>query len=299
MASRPAVAAGHDQERLKRSDQIAVALLLAPVLVLLLVFFLTPFLLQIGYSFQRYDPARGPLPGLTVQNYLIFFTDTYYYGIWWRTLRVALLSTLCTVVLAYPVALVLARVQGVRKTILLLLTISPLFVSSVIRAYGWMIVLNQGGLLNRALLGLGLIREPLTVMYTETAVIIGLVEVLLPFVILPLSSVLARIDPSLERQAMNLGADRLRTFWHVTLPLSVPGLLAGSILAFILSMGSFVIPALLGGARMKMLAVEAYASASTQSDWGMSSTLGVVLLLTTLLGIGLYSRLLRSPWRQR
>jgi putative spermidine/putrescine transport system permease protein len=299
MAGTPAVTVGQDQERLKRSGKIVVALLLAPVLVLLLVFFLLPFVLQIGYSFQRYDPATGPLPGMTLQNYLIFFTDAYYLGIWWRTVRVALLCTFFTVVLAYPVALVLARAQGVVKTILLLLTISPLFVSSVIRAYGWMIVLNQGGLLNRALLGLGIIKEPITLMYTETAVVIGLVEVLLPFVILPLSSVLARIDPSLERQAMNLGADRLRTFIHVTFPLSVPGLLAGSILAFILSMGSFVIPALLGGARMKMLAVEAYASASTQSDWGMSSTLGVMLLLTTLLGIGIYSRVLRSPWRQR
>jgi len=269
-----------------------VVLLLLPVCVLLAGFFVLPFLFEVGFSVQKYDPNHGYVPGITWANYARFFTDDYYLTIWWRTVRIALITMVLCVILAYPVAMVLARSRGWLKTALLLLTISPLFVSSVVRAYGWLIVLGPSGPVVKLLAATGLYGERPRVIYTETAVVVGMVEVLLPFTVLPISAVLARIDQNLIHQAQSLGANPFRTFLRITLPLSLPGLAAGSILVFISAMGSFVTPSLLGGARIKTLAYEAYATMRTMSDWGISSMLGVILLATTLLGIVIQTRVL-------
>jgi putative spermidine/putrescine transport system permease protein len=289
-----ATSSAEPRERLQPNQRLAAGLLLLPVSLLLVVFFLTPFLLQIVFSLQRYDPSSGYLPGLTLHNYQTLFTEDYFRTIWWRTVWIALTVTAISVVVAYPPAMILARSRGWLKTLLLLLTISPLFVPGVVRAYGWMIILGPSSPLMAALMATGLFAERPRLIYTETAVVIGMVEVLLPYTILPISAVLARIDISLIQQAQSLGASPLQTFLRVTLPLSVPGLAASSVLAFISAMGAFVMPSLLGGARIKTLAYEAYAIMANQSDWGASSMLGVVLLATTLAGIVIYSRLLAS-----
>jgi putative spermidine/putrescine transport system permease protein len=282
------------RETLRPRQRLAAGLLLLPVGLLLSIFFLTPFLLQIAFSLQRYDPGRGYVPGVTFHNYQAFFVDSYFQTIWWRTVWIALVVTVISVIIAYPPAMILARARGWLKTLLLLLTISPLFVPGVVRAYGWLILLSPSSPLMSALMATGLFAERPRLIYTETAVILGMVEVLLPFTILPLSAVLARIDINLIHQAQSLGASPFQTFLRVTLPLSVPGLAASSVLAFISAMGAFVTPSLLGGARIKTLAYEAYAIMANQADWGTSSMLGVVLLVTTLLGIAIYSRLLAS-----
>ena len=289
-----AVAASQPElrDRLLPGQRLAATLLLLPISLLLVVFFLAPFLLQVIYSVQRFDPSRGYVPGLTLQNYQQFFVEDYFRTIWWRTVSIALIVTVISVVMAYPPALVLARARGWLKTLLLLLTISPLFVPGVVRAYGWMIILGPTSPLMAALMATGLFAERPRLIYTETAVVIGMVEVLLPYTILPISAVLARIDPNLMHQAQSLGANPFQTFLRVTLPLSLPGLVASSVLAFISAMGAFVTPSLLGGARIKTLAYEAYATMANQSDWSMSSVLGIVLLATTLIGIAIYSRLL-------
>jgi putative spermidine/putrescine transport system permease protein len=283
-----------EKEVLQPGQRLALGLMLLPVGFILLVFFVLPFLFEILFSFQQFDPNSGYLPGLTARNYVKFFTDDYYLTIWWRTLRISLMVTVLCVAMAYPIALVLARARGWLKTLLLLMTISPLFVPGVVRAYGWMVLLGPIGPIIKILMWTGLFAERPRIIYTETAVLIGMVEVALPFAILPLSAVLGRIDQTLIQQAQSLGASPFQTFVRVTLPLSLTGLAAGSILVFINSMGAFVMPSLLGGARIKTLTYEAYAVMSTMSDWGISSTLGVVVLATTLAGIALNLRLLRS-----
>lgn len=282
------------REGLRAGQRTAAALLLLPISLLLVVFFLTPFLLQIVFSLQHYDPSRGYLPGLTLHNYQTFFSDEYALTIWWRTVRIALTVTAISVIMAYPPAMILARARGWLKTLLLLLTISPLFVPGVVRAYGWMMILGPASPLMSGLMATGLFAERPRLIYTETAVVIGMVEVLLPYTILPISAVLARIDMNLIHQAQSLGANPFQTFLRVTLPLSLPGLAASSVLAFISAMGAFVTPSLLGGARIKTLAYEAYATMANQSDWSTSSAMGVILLATTLIGIAIYSRLLAS-----
>ena len=283
-----------DQSGMRPRQRWALAFMLLPICFVLTVFFVLPFLFEVIFSLQEFDPNRGYLPGVTARNYVKFFSDDYYLTIWWRTVWISIVVTVLSVAMAYPVALVLARARGWVKTILLLMTISPLFVPGVVRAYGWMVVLGPVGPVVKFLMWTGFFAERPRIIYTELAVLIGMVEVMLPFAILPLSAVLGRIDETLFHQAQSLGASPFQTFLKVTLPLSLTGLAAGSILVFISSMGAFVMPSLLGGARIKTLAYEAYAVMSTMSDWGMSSTLGVVLLLTTLGGIALNLRLLRS-----
>jgi putative spermidine/putrescine transport system permease protein len=273
-------------------QRLTLLLLLLPIGVLLTVFFVLPFLFEVGFSVQRYDPSVGYLPGITLRNYGRFFTDDYYLTIWWRTVRIAVITMVLCVILAYPVAIVLARARGWVKTALLLVTISPLFVSTVVRAYGWILILGPNGPVVKILMASGLSPERPRIIYTETAVIIGMVEAMLPFTVLPISAVVGRIDQNLLHQAQSLGANPFQTFLRITLPLSVPGMAAGSILVFISAMGSFVTPSLLGGARIKTLAYEAYATMTTMSDWSLSSTLGVVLLATTLLGIFIQARVL-------
>lgn len=279
-------------EGLRPRQRLTAAMLLLPISLLLVIFFLTPFLLQIVFSLQQYDPNRGYLPGLTLNNYQRFFSDDYSVTIWWRTIRIALIVTIISVIMAYPPAMILARARGWLKTLLLLLTISPLFVPGVVRAYGWMLILGPTSPLMNGLMATGLFAERPRLIYTETAVIIGMVEVLLPYTILPISAVVARIDMSLIHQAQSLGASPVQSFLRVTLPLSLPGLAASSVLAFISAMGAFVTPSLLGGARIKTLAYEAYATMANQSDWSTSSAMGVILLATTLVGIAVYSWLL-------
>ena len=279
------------QEATTLRQHVVVIVLLLPVACLLIGFFVLPFLFEVLFSVERYDPTHQYATGTTPANYVKFFTDDYYLTIWWRTVRIAVITTIACAILAYPIASVLARARGWAKTALLLLTISPLFVSAVVRAYGWLIFLGPSGPVVKIIMASGLTSERPRIVYTETAVVIGMVEVLLPFTVLPISAVLSRIDQNLIQQAQSLGANPIQTFLRVTLPLSIPGLAAGAILVFISAMGAFATPSLLGGARIQTLAYEAYAIMSTMSDWGMSSTIGVVLLVTTLLGIFIQIRL--------
>ncbi len=280
-----------------RRPDLAPWLLAGPVLALFAVFFALPILILFASSFERVDTASFEVvERFTLANYARFLLDPYYLEVLGVTLRISLLVTLLTLVAGYPVALYLARAGAQERAILMLLIVSPLLVSLVIRSFGWVIVLGPRGLVNALLLALGLVRAPVKLMYTETAVVIGLAHVFYPFMVLAIYSALQRIDPAVIRAAVNLGASPAKTFWRVTVPLSVPGILAGSLIVFALSVSSFVTPALLGGPWVKVVAYLVWEQNLVVLDWGFASAIAVILLGVTALIMIAYNRLAERSW---
>jgi spermidine/putrescine transport system permease protein len=237
----------------RRRPALSTAALLAGSLVCLVGFFVLPLGYLLGVSFARRSPYGTVEWILGLANYARAFQPLYL-EIYWRSLWMAAATTALCALLGYPVAYTIARRVPARwKSALLLLAVIPFWTSFLIRTYAWMVILRTEGVANTLLLDLHLIHEPLRLLYTPLAVFIGLVYGELPFMILPLYVALEKIDPSLLEAAEDLGASGRRAFWKVTLPLSRPGLVAGTILVFIPSVGAFITPDLLGGARTMMV----------------------------------------------
>lgn len=237
----------------RRRPTLRTSSLLAGSLFWLVGFFLVPIFYLLAVSFAERSPYGTIAWVLGLRNYARAFQPTYL-GIYWRSVWMALLTTALCVVLGFPVAYTIAlRVPARWKSALLLLVVIPFWTSFLIRTYAWMVIFRTEGVINTLLLGLHLTNEPLRLLYTPLAVFIGLVYGELPFMILPLYAVLQKIDPALLEAAQDLGASRVATFLKVTLPLSAPGLVAGAVLVFIPSVGAFVTPDLLGGARTMMV----------------------------------------------
>ena len=266
-------------------------LCLAPSGLVYLLLLVVPLALLLSTSLLPPGPA-APLEGpLSVGSYAAL-VDGYYGTILARTLRIALLTTLASLALGDPLALSVSRARGGWRTAELLLLVSPLFVSVVVRAYGWILILGNRGVVNTLLMSAGFIEEnaPLRLIHTEGAVVVALVEALLPFMALSIVAVLDRLAPELpelEDVARGLGASPLRTFVHVTLPLSLPGALSGAVLVFMVSLGSYATPALIGGARIRVMVTEIYTQATTVFNWPLAaslslSLLAIALVLTTL-----------------
>ncbi len=268
-----------------------------PAAVALGLFCVAPLLYLGRYSFFVYDPADPLARGFTLANYLRFLSDAYYLGVLAETLAIALAVTLSALILGFPVAYGLARLKSRWRAVLLVLIISPLYVSAVVRAYGWLVILGDGGLINNLLIWLGIVSRPIRMMFTPWAVVVALTEVALPFMILTLASTLQRIDPALEEAAANLGARPWRVFREVLLPLSMPGIVAGSMLVFILAAGSYATPALIGGRRVKMLVTEVYQQMTAIYNWPFGAAVSFILLLLTLLSVAAFARTLRERWR--
>lgn len=259
----------------------AALLLTLPALLLFVLLLVGPMAFLLRVSLLPSAPGAalsGPLSPATYAE----LADPYTLAILLRTLRIALLTTLICLVLGYPLAISVARAQGLSRTIQMVLVISPLFVSVVVRAYGWILVLGNRGLINGALLWLGLVAEPVRLLNTEAAVVVGLAEALLPFMVLSLAAVLERQDPALQEAARGLGDSPLGTFFRVTLPLSRPGALAGALLVFMVSMGSFATPALLGGSQVRLMVTEIYTQMTAVFNWPLGAALSVVLLTAAL-----------------
>lgn len=280
-----------------RRSALAPWVLVGPVLALFLVFFAVPIVILFALSFERVDTASFEVvDAFTLHNYTRFLFDRFYLEVLGVTLRISLLVTAVTLVTAYPVAAYLVRAGARERALLMLLVVSPLLVSLVIRSFGWVIMLGPKGLVNAVLLGLGLIERPVKLMYTETAVVVGLAHVFYPFMVLAIYGALQRIDPAVVRAAMNLGAGPLRAFWRVTLPLSVPGILAGSLIVFALGVSSFVTPALLGGPWVKVVAYLVWEQNLIVLDWGFAAAIAVILLGVTALIMVAYNRLVERTW---
>jgi ABC-type spermidine/putrescine transport system permease subunit I len=217
------------------------------------------------------------------------------YGrVFWITLEVSALTTLFCALLGYPAAYFLASVRPGTRQALLLCVIVPFFLSVLVRNYVWMVLLQRTGLVNRTLLGWGVITQPLDLMYNELGVLIAMVNMLLPYMIFPVLSALLAIPPELGHASASLGAGALRTFWRVTLPLSLPGVAAGGLLVFIVALGFFITPALLGGPRQMMISNLIEFSVRQVLNWPFAFALANTLLCGTLLLYFVYVRLLEG-----
>jgi putative spermidine/putrescine transport system permease protein len=257
-------------------------LLVLPAVAFLLVFYAFPLVRLLLVSVEA--------PRWSLTHYADFFTEPAYLRILTRTFRVSLTVTACCLILGYPTAYVLSRVGGRGRRFLLLLVIVPYLTSFLVRTYAWMVLLGPKGVINSLLLKAGLIDAPLKLLYSAVGVHVGMVHVLLPLMILPLYSVMVGIDRSLPRAAQTLGAGPLRTFFRVFLPLSLPGVRSGCVLVFLIALGFYITPAMLGGLRDSMIAMLIESQITQLVNWGFAATAAVVLLAVTLGGFSLVGR---------
>ena len=263
-------------------SRLTAAVLVAPATAVVLVGIFLPILLLFRFSLNRFVPGKFMVEALTAANYVKFATDPFYVAVLARTLRVALVVTATCLALGFPVAYWLARTASRHKNLFLLLVVLPLFVGNAVRAAGWMVMFGSKGFLNSVLGGMGLIGKPLTIMYTEGAVIVGIVAINLPFVVLTLQSVIEGIDRSLEEAALGLGAGPFTTFRRALLPLAMPGVLAGGTLCFILAMNAYATPVLLGGPRFQVMGPLVYRTFVGQNNWPFGAAIAFVLMTATL-----------------
>ena len=272
-----------------RGWSLGLAGLLAPVTIWLGLFFLVPLLLILAYSFGTSGIYGGITLGFNPGNYLKVF-DPLYLEIIGRTFFIAALNTLLCLALGYPLAYFIVFKGRRWRNALVLLVMVPFWTSLLIRAYAWVVILGGNGIANRTLQFLGITDEPLTLIFTPEAVLMGMVYSYLPFMILPLYAALEKFDTRLKEAAQDLGASRWHTFWRVTFPLSLPGVIAGSILVFIPSAGEFVIPDLLGGSRTVMTGNLIQNQFLQARDWAFGSALSVMLAVLLLGAIMFYVR---------
>ncbi|MBY0054863.1 ABC transporter permease [Brevibacillus agri] len=270
------------------NKRLSITLLTAPAMIVLLGVFILPMLLMLLLSFQDENQA------FTLQNYALFVQDSFYVEILWRTIRVSLWTVLATLLLGFPVAMYMAQATGKMRGIVTMLILAPHLISVVIRNFGWVVVLGEKGWINETLMKLGLIEQPLRLLYNELGVVIGLTDSFIAYMVLAIATSLYAIDPSLSKAASILGASRIRTFFTVTLPLCLPGMIAGTTLVFSLSMSAFVTPALMGGTSVKVMPVIAYEQIMATLNWPLGAALAFLLLGSTILLVTLYTRLIET-----
>ncbi len=269
----------------------------------LLLFFFTPFLIVLKLSFSEIQTAIPPYSPilqfvdeiyiqlkLNLENYGLLIEDSLYWKAYLNSLKIAFISTLLTLIIGYPMAYAMAKASSRSRFILLMLVILPFWTSFLIRVYAWIGILKNEGLLNALFLYLGFIDEPLALLNTNMAVYIGIVYSYLPFMVLPLYANLEKMDHSLIEAAEDLGCKPVSAFWKITLPLSLPGIIAGCFLVFIPAVGEFVIPDLLGGSDTLMIGKVLWSEFFNNRDWPLSSAVAVILLLLLILPIVLFQR---------
>ena len=260
---------------------LSATALVGPATAFVSVGLLAPLAILLRYSFNTLDPRRMMVETFSLDNYVKFFADSYYTDILWTTLRVAALCTVACLVMGFPLAYVLARTRSRFKNVLIMLVVLPLFVGNAVRAAGWMTIFGSRGFLNVTLMQFGVIAEPLQIMYTESAVVAGIIAVNLPYMVLTLQSVIEGINRNVEEAAFSLGAGPMTMFRRVLLPLSLPGILAGTILTFILGMNAYATPVLLGGPKFKMMGPLVYGQFQL-NNWPFGASVAFVLMTATL-----------------
>ena len=270
----------------------------------LLLFFLAPFFIVLKISLSEATIASPPyLPmvswldqgivqvKIVFDNFTYLWDDDLYVDTYINSIRIAGLSTIICLFVGYPIAYAIVRAPQTTKNILLLMIILPFWTSFLLRVYAWMGLLADQGTINDLLIYLGLIDEPIRLLYTQFAVYVGIVYTYLPFMILPLYANMEKLDLTLLEAASDLGAKPFTTFLTVTLPLTIPGIIAGSLLVFIPATGEFVIPDLLGGGNVLMIGKVLYSEFSANFDWPVASAVAIALLLVLVLPMMLYQRI--------
>lgn len=261
----------------------ARALGLGPALIVVAVLLVMPLVTLLRYSFNRFTPQQLMAEAFTLENYVRFMSEPYYRSVLGTTFAVAVLCVITTLLLGFPLAYHLARTRSRWKSMLVVLVLFPLLVGNVVRAAGWMAVLGRQGFINVSLQSLGIIDQPLELLYTPLAVYLGMVGVLLPFMVLTLQGVLESIDFTLSDAAQNLGASPAVAFLKVTLPLSLPGIAAGGILVFTVAMNAYATPFLLGGPSFKMMAPVLYKQIAVASNWPLGAAMAFILIAVTFI----------------
>ena len=272
-------------------------LLSAPALALFFGLLLLPLALTLVLSFNVFDYEVGVKGGeWTLAQYANLLTDSYFYEIFLRTFWISALVTLLCVVIGVPEAYILSRMGTPWRSIFLILILTPLLISVVVRAFGWSLLLGADGLINQAIQALG--GRPIKMLYTPFAVILALVHVMLPFMIIPVWTSLQKLDASAEQAALSLGATQAQVMRMVVLPQVMPGVLSGTLIVFGLSASSFAIPGLLGGRRLKMVATVVYDQYLSELNWPMGAAIAVALLLINLLVMLSWNRLVEGRYKK-
>ena len=266
--------------------------------VWLLLFFLTPFFIVAKISVAEFAVSSPPFTNLiewtsdgiltirvVFDNFFYIMSDGLYYNTYLNSLKISTTSTLLCLLLGYPIAYAIVRSGPVAKPVLLFLIILPFWTSFLLRVYAWMGILADQGTINDILLWIGIIDQPIRMLYTEFAVYIGIVYTYMPFMILPLYANMERLDGSLNEAAADLGSRPTNTFFRVTLPLTIPGIVAGSLLVFIPATGEYVIPDLLGGGNVQMIGRVLYNEFARNVDWPVAAAVAIVLLFLLVLPI--------------
>jgi spermidine/putrescine transport system permease protein len=277
-------------ERIRQSERVRALFLAGPGGLWLLLFFLLPTAIVFAYSFARRGPYGAVAWAFTLENYARLF-DWLYIRVFLVSVWLALLTTVICLVIGYPFAFVIARSPRRWRNALLVLVLIPFWTNFLVRTYAIMLLLRADGLINNALQWLGLIDRPLSLLFTPFAVVLGLVYGYLPFMILPIYASIEKFDFTLVEAAQDLGANAWHVFWRVLLPLTLPGVLAGSILVFIPSVGAFVTPDLLGGGKVVMIANLINQQFLTVRHWPFGSAISFVLMAIVLAATMLYFRI--------
>jgi len=275
--------------------------LLTPPSLFLGIFFLTPLIIMIVYSFLEpglyggvawkfYDLNYGRILGWADSKYEKF--DPVYLMIFFRSVRLALTTVLLSLLICYPAAFWISRMSEIRKNLFLFLITLPFFVSLIVRLFAWVLILRPTGFLNQALLGTGIISEPLDLIFTDFAVIIGMSYVFIPFMFLPLYASVEKLDMSLVEASADLGATRFQTFWRVILPMTLPGIIGGSIIVFIPSLGNFIVPSVLGGAKVLMIGNLIEQQFLSARNWPFGSALGMIVMAAVLVLLMYYVKVM-------
>jgi putative spermidine/putrescine transport system permease protein len=249
-------------------------------------------------SVSTQTPGRAPELIFTLGNFIRLLGDPFYLkNTVWLTLRLAVTSTVLALIIGYPIAYFVSGLLGRWRGTMITLVVIPLWVNVVIRTFGWGVILMDSGLVNNALLSLGLISRPVRIMFNQTGVLIGLTQIAIPYIVLPLIGVISAIDPSLKEAAQSVGANRWKAFLKVTFPLSIPGVAAGTLIVFSLNASAFAIPAMMGGGRVRMMGLMAFEQAANLGNFPYAAAIGVALFILSTLSVAAYLVFLGRAFR--
>jgi putative spermidine/putrescine transport system permease protein len=266
---------------------VAESRLVLPLAALFVAFFVAPLAVLIALSLH----GEAAMRTWTLANYVKFFGDSYNYAILWETLLLGVKATLVCLAFGYPIAWICTRSSARMQSVIVFLVILPILTSVVVRTFGWIVILGRQGVINQLLLGLGIIHEPLRLLYTETGVVMVLAQVQMPLMVLPILTVMSKIDLNLSDASRVLGAGEWRTLWRVTIPLSLPGVIAGCILTFTACITAFVTQTLIGGARLVYMPLHIYQQAVGANNWPFAATISTVFMVAVLIVVGILGAL--------
>lgn len=290
----PHRASGEQERRTKKRNRRITLALVIPGIIGIGVSFLFPLAYMIRMAFNEGSGNGIVVETFTFATILDPLTDSYYWKVTADTFLMGLVVGLLCILVSYPIALFLSRTQSKWMGLLLAAALAPLLTSAVVRTYGWMVLLGDDGLVNSTLLGIGLIDSPIRIANSMSGVVIGLVEIFMPYAILAMMSGFGRISTQLEEAAGSLGANKAKVFFRVTLPLSLPGVLTAFLLVFVLSISTFVTPRLLGGGVVQVLATEIYDQATGLLNWPFAAALALILLILFGAVISVYQALIKK-----